>query len=72
MDFDDFKDIAKKAGKSAVDYAKTQHELVEEYRDKYADYSDERLRRIMSHGAYAQKMACMMILNERGGGYCDE
>lgn len=61
-----FGDFLKQAAASAGSYAKGQLDSVQEYRERYEGYSDERLKKMFKESSGAKRMAIYQIMKDRG------
>lgn len=63
-----FFDVIKDIGKDILDSAKERQERILHYKEMFADYNDERLFRKYKSSTGEAKIACGLLLKERGYG----
>lgn len=63
-----FFDVMKDIGKGILDNVKEKQERILRYKDLFVDYDDERLYRKYKSSTGEVKIACGMLLKERGYG----
>lgn len=63
-----FFDVLKDAGKAILDNAKERQEKILHYKEMFADYDDQSLFRKYKSSTGEMKLACAMLLKERGYG----
>lgn len=63
-----FFDVLKDVGKGILDSAKERQEKILHYKEMFADYDDQSLFRKYKTSSGEMKLACGMLLRERGYG----